>query len=260
MVIDCKKIKESSLYVKNWLIEQVNVKEESITDWLLCDLSRKNPNIKYRSFTRNEESRKTGADWEWWIIFKSFSIKYRVQAKKIKISGNNYPSINYPRNSSNKQISLLLDSSKKENFIPLYIFYSSKGNGIVNNEGVYIKSASNIHKIFLDKSNRPSKYISSDDLLSDSISLFCFICCPFLINRGGYGFVSFFQNNFDIKYEVDKNNKLGIYKSIPDYILALLEKDNADNRDLFYEKDYFKKIENVKSILLFDLRNDSQVY
>ncbi len=72
--------------VYNWLSNQPNVKEESITDWLLYSSSKRCPKIIYKAFTRNEESN-NGADWECWIIrgnnhyFKAY--RFLVQAKKI---------------------------------------------------------------------------------------------------------------------------------------------------------------------------------
>jgi len=53
--------------------KQPEVKEESLTDWLLFDVSQKISRITYKSFPRHEEARRTGADWEWWFLFSSFS-------------------------------------------------------------------------------------------------------------------------------------------------------------------------------------------
>lgn len=81
---DCERVRHCSLYVRHWIEKQPEVKEESLTDWLLFELSRRIPRIRYKSFSRHEESRVTGADWHWWFVFDRFSFQIRVQAKRLK--------------------------------------------------------------------------------------------------------------------------------------------------------------------------------
>ena len=50
-----------------WLKKQRHVKEESLTDWLLYQVSEKCPDIYYQAFTKHEEA-ENGCDWEWWIL------------------------------------------------------------------------------------------------------------------------------------------------------------------------------------------------
>ncbi len=78
----CKSFNDCSADIKKWLTKQPEVKEESLTDRFLYNLSEKIPTIKYEQYTKTEEGRKTGADWEWWFIFsdkKSFAA--RIQEK-----------------------------------------------------------------------------------------------------------------------------------------------------------------------------------
>ncbi len=65
----CKQLHQSSGFVRKWIAKQPAVKEESLTDWLLFDVSTRLPNVLYHAFTRHEEARHTGADWEWWLLF-----------------------------------------------------------------------------------------------------------------------------------------------------------------------------------------------
>jgi len=51
-----------------WRREQPNVGEESLTDYLLWQVSRHLECVKYVKFTRHQEARFTGADWEWWFV------------------------------------------------------------------------------------------------------------------------------------------------------------------------------------------------
>ena len=81
-----------------WLNKQPNVKEESLTDWLLYQSEMRSNKVFYKSFTRNEESH-IGADWEWWILTEDryglSAYRLLVQAKKLKKKEDNYKAITY---------------------------------------------------------------------------------------------------------------------------------------------------------------------
>ena len=128
MFHDCSK------YIRDWLLKQPHVKEESLTDWLLFEISQKNPAIYYKAFSRYEESL-NGADWEWWILTSeststtcsnSFSAyRFLVQAKKLLNDGkDNYPYLHYG-NKNGLQIDLLTRKAKLCNAFPLYMYYSA---------------------------------------------------------------------------------------------------------------------------------------
>lgn len=40
--------------------------EETITESFLLKLAKSQPNVAIRTFTKYQESRESGADWEWW--------------------------------------------------------------------------------------------------------------------------------------------------------------------------------------------------
>ncbi len=111
----------------NWLKNQPSVKEESLTDWLLYDVSANNSLVYYKTFTRNEEAT-NGTDWEWWILTNEYSTtkayRFLVQAKKLKSNGaDNYPLVTYS-NKNGFQIDLLIAEAKERNALPLYAYYS----------------------------------------------------------------------------------------------------------------------------------------
>ena len=56
-----------SEYIYNWINRQNHVKEESLTDWLLYEISQQCDFIYYQAFSRHEEAQ-NGSDWEWWIL------------------------------------------------------------------------------------------------------------------------------------------------------------------------------------------------
>lgn len=121
---------ECSKYVYDWLSRQNHVKEESITDWLLYEISQKCDFIFYQAFSRHEESQ-NGSDWEWWVLVKDSSkihkfnaYRFLIQAKKLlPCGGDNYPLIAYS-NKNGTQVDLLINSANNRNALPLYMYYS----------------------------------------------------------------------------------------------------------------------------------------
>jgi hypothetical protein len=47
MLALCGVLGDTSSYVHDWLTEQPAAKEESLTDWLLFDISKKSPVVRY---------------------------------------------------------------------------------------------------------------------------------------------------------------------------------------------------------------------
>lgn len=264
METDCEKLKKSSIYVKEWIIKQSKVKEESITDWLLFDISEKIERIAYKAFTRDEESRKTGADWEWWFIYKDHAFKMRVQAKKLKIGEDNYPALAYTNNNG-LQIELLLNSSQQENFIPFYAFYSREANIVmckqgINDEGVYMAGGNQIYADFILNGKRR---VESNDLTERSIPLSCFLCCP-LCHKDEGGFSRFLQNYY-IKeiYPKEVEGKeihdfeqgiRGLHRELPSYISSFIKYSKEGIPD-WWEKEFHYQIRDVNSLIVYDARS-----
>jgi hypothetical protein len=58
--------------------------EETITDINLLEIKRAHPlRVRLRKYSKREESGQTGADWEWWLVGRSRSLKLRIQAKVV---------------------------------------------------------------------------------------------------------------------------------------------------------------------------------
>jgi len=261
MTNDCKELRKCCLYIRNWINKQPSVKEESITDWLLFNISEKISRISYRAFTRNEEARDTGADWEWWFIFNEFCYKTRVQAKKIKISKDNYPSLAYT-NKHGMQIEKLIEKSKDENFIPFYAFYTSKADNVkceagITNEGVYMAGGKEIYDDFILSGRKKVNY---DDILKKTTPLSCFLCCQICQEEmDDSGFRDFLFRYFS--YEIEKSEKsnkkeliLGQYDKTPKYIQTFISLNKEDIIDR-WEKEFQHEIKNINSLAVYDARN-----
>jgi hypothetical protein len=219
----CKTFHECSNDILNWLSKQPEVKEESMTDRFLFEISEKLPDIvKYKQFSRLEEGRKTGADWEWWILLpNNLAFCARVQAKKLKSNTDNYASIAYTSNGM-LQIERLLDDCNLENFASLYAFYSTEScihtmcSGKKSNEGVFICDADTLKERVFDKPR--TKYLAAD-ILQFSNPISCLFCCPLSHEKREEFFKEYFRQYFPNLYNKRKrensNNPQGFVK-IPD--------------------------------------------
>lgn len=179
----------TSKYVYSWLKRQEKVKEESLTDWLLYEISSRTNRFYYKAFTRNEEAT-NGADWEWWVLTNGSNgfnaYRFLVQAKKLKSNQDNYPLISYG-NRNGLQIDLLIDSAKQRNAMPVYMYYSvslpdfrKQRMGIEHlchhpvpcceycTNGAYLSTAQTVKDEIFDS---PRKHISAVDLLNRSLPL-----------------------------------------------------------------------------------------
>lgn len=99
--------------------------EETITEVLLLELARRHPSdVVVRKFTRHEEGKQYGADWEWWFVGGGLAWGTRVQAKKLDGRLRNYRGIDYPYGRKRRQITRFLSASQSDRLYPLYCFYN----------------------------------------------------------------------------------------------------------------------------------------
>ncbi len=70
-----------------WMQKQPNVKEESLTDWMLYNVSEKCKYFYYKTFSKNEEAY-NGADWEWWVLTENNGRTYAYRYHPVLWSGS----------------------------------------------------------------------------------------------------------------------------------------------------------------------------
>lgn len=263
---DCIEVKKISEYIREWISKQPAVKEESLTDFLLFQLSEKVPRIRYKAFSRQVEAKTTGADWEWWFVLSNnCAYKLRIQAKKG--FPDNYPHIAHS-NRYGMQIEKLLEDAINTNSIPFYAFYTNEVGKVmcprgINNEGVYMAGANKVYISFIQGARQK---ISTQSILSISNPLSCFFCCP-LVEEADFRFSDFIEKYYNeenresiqqalnIEYEKFENklSTLGLHKSIPNYVSALMRQNN--NIDSWYEDEFRNTIKDIDAIVVYDLRN-----
>jgi len=165
-----------------------DVKEESITDFLIWKwrtTDKKFKSINVSSFTREEESKVSGADFEMeiWFISEQYVFPLVFQAKKIIEKYNSYVSaLRYPKNSKD-QLNQLLSYAQSNKRIPFYAFYTCEqpDSSILCQQknsdpcGIYISHAKTVEK-FANK--KPGSRVSRDKLIESSNPFHCLFCCP----------------------------------------------------------------------------------
>jgi hypothetical protein len=253
----CQQLNESSEYVQLWLTKQPNAKEESLTDWLLFDISNKLPNVLYYAFSRHKEALQTGADWEWWILFPQNYVRFRVQAKKVFSTKDNYPGIAHT-NQHGLQIDKLLDDSKNVNAIPLYALYSSV-NGLAmcqqlnHKDGIFLAGGQKIYDSFIAISRQK---ITANDLLGLSNPFSCFACCPLIKGRGGlqdYLRHYFLSEITPVDQEVDGFR--GLHDELPTYLTSFLQ-NAREGVPEWWEGEFESELRDFKALLIYDFRNN----
>ncbi len=278
---------EISAECYRWLEKQPNVKEETLTDWLLYQASLKSNRVFYKAFTRNEEAY-NGADWERWILSDNccgvFAYRLLVQAKKLKHSQDNYNSITYG-NRNGMQIDLLLSSAVERQALPLYAYYIDSHPDIKEQcinfsfikediirwcencvNGVYLSSAISIRKQIIEQ---PKRKITEKELINNSLGL-SLLDLLFKENSVDENIPSYFfdvlnkhfskfcrngisvDNNYNVEYAYENRGFRYSHHQFPKYLNAMLQ-SQGQNID-WLENEFHRDLEGVSGVAIIDTR------
>ena len=246
----CELNKKINQEVKDFLTYCREVKEESITDFLVWQWSKADPKFKFlkiSTFTRQQESDLTGADFqlELWLVGHTFRYPLIFQAKKLIKQHDRYlEKLNYPNYTQN-QLKTLLKYASAKKFIPFYMLYglpdkSTKSMCSMNfviDCGAFMIRAEDIQKLAdLKKGSKVSK----DDLLFKSNPFYCMFCCPLTQNN------SYFDEYFHARS--DENQ-------VPHYIRYLMDTDelsiNSEEIQLLIQRNELNK---YRYVAVYDMR------
>lgn len=111
--------------VRDGAYADVVVGEESITDYLLLDLHRHARGLAYlQKWSRHQEGRRTGADWDWWFVRPDLSagVGLRIQAKRLDFFTQRFEHFDH-RNRTGRQIDMLEGSARAAGMHALYCLY-----------------------------------------------------------------------------------------------------------------------------------------
>lgn len=274
---------ETTQTILDWIQQQPHVKEESITDWLLFELSKRYRCLKYYTFTRHEEM-SNGADWEWWVLTTHFAYRFRVQAKKLKAKIDNYSSVCYSNNNG-LQIDLLLEASDHDAAFPLYMFYSAGEQDtdlVLRNyptpnlskmikwcepcsNGAYLSPARVIYDEVLAK---PKRKIDDSTLLNISLKLSCFDLVfqhsdVESINSEVEKHLNLLNRSFKqeskhgFRYQYDGNTANFQYGTVPHWLSYMIgEKQSNIELSDWFEGEFRNQLPNVAGVIVLDLRQE----
>lgn len=246
MIPLCKIATDASAYVAGWLQRQPSLKEESITDWMLDYFVQHSSEVRYYQFTRHEEARISGADWDWWFLLRKGCFKIRSQAKKIQRNHDHYRDL-ARSNQTGFQIDLLLESSAKHNFYPIYTLYGfGEGYGrcgrIEQPSALFISSAQETYDLVF---RAPRKRIESSDLLGLSIPLPCLFCCPRVSEFPSGGPLCLFDHYFQIPPrsaldgdDREPDRERGYEREVPSIIASLYEMKEVNSNNQGFIDEY----------------------
>ncbi|CUP36675.1 hypothetical protein EAI89_22555 [Eubacterium sp. am_0171] len=270
---------QCSAFIYEWLLKQAHVKEESLTDWLLYDISSSNLNIYYKAFSRHEEST-SGVDWEWWILTadpyykdKYNGYRFLVQAKKLWPNNqDNYSLLSYG-NKNGFQIDLLLNEARYRNAYPLYMFYTTTQPDITEqikniqfikeetlrwcdgfNNGCFLSDAGSISEILF---NLPRHKIFDIEILNHSLKLSLLDKLFQDLSKSGHLLNKFNQRLIKLG-GMDSQYKDGVYgikhsgRGIPNYLKIFVERQGQDLSWLEREMKY--EMGEIGGLAVIDLR------
>lgn len=220
----CKSNKDVSLEVKKFMLNVSDVKEESITDYLVWKWRELDARFKYiniTTFTRQIESTTTGADFELelWLVGRKYHFPLIFQAKKFIKKYDSYVNkLNYPKGTQ-AQLTRLLSYSKHHGKIPFYAFYSIPDKNTksmclrndVSSTSIFMADAYTV-KDYAD--GKHGKSLSLNEILKRTNPFHCMFCCP--RSRSGDYFPRYFSKVIDSNTSHDN-------ESLPDYVKLLLD-------------------------------------
>ena len=260
----CTAIRRISNYVARWIQLQQNVGEESITDWLLYESARRIPQIAYRKFTRSEEAKESGADFDWCLLTSRRCLTFRVQSKRAPGNTDLYPSIAYS-NRHGLQIERLIEASRSDNVRPTYAFYTDPIPGTPfgcqfaskagPRTGAFLAPAGWVYHTFVVPAR---SQVMRENLLGKSIPLECLACCH-LAQKSLDQFLQAYFAQVDANAGADISSNLGVSDAPPGWASALLQESlqrGASNTSVpdWWDREYAHLAARTGAVLVWDLR------
>jgi len=234
-----------------------DVKEETITEYLIWrwrELDKRFKYINITPFTRLDENKTTGADFELelWLVGRTFHARLVVQAKKlVKQFDSHVRHLNYP-NATQLQLKTLLSYATSRNRWPVYIFYSTLTDDAttmcamnnVADTAVFLADAYRIQEFADGKHGRK---VSASDLINASNPFHCLFCCPV---GGSQRYFRTYLKQATSFTEDSKSDRL------PSYVSQLLDGAVADGRpeairEIIFRNELFR----FRAVGVYDMRD-----
>ena len=218
------------LEVRRFMENVGDVKEESITDFLVWrwrELDKRFNFIRVRPFNHDEESSKTGADFdiELWLVGRRHHVALAVQAKKFVKRSDSYVSrLRYPKGTKS-QLNTLMSYASENNRRPFYFIYSLPASA---SHTMCRGRSGALGAVFTADARRVDEYadgkhgkrVTRDQLLGITNPFHCMFCCP--LAHGGDYFDQYFGHPSEERPREYKDNE-----SLPSYVRQLLQRGDA---------------------------------
>jgi hypothetical protein len=218
----CETLSKVSSEVHEWSKAQPNVGEESLTDRILYQVSSELSFVRYHKFSRAEESRQSGADWDWWFVDGQNALGLRIQAKRLRANKDHYPSIAHASRSG-LQIDRLRTSAVASGLVALYSMYSSRPahhcqQVAPRDEGILLAGATSVFDSVIAPGRR---HVSGDELAELTNPLACVACCPLAFQQNSVkGVHAHLVHYFPSEFAADPS--IGLHGQLPQFAAALL--------------------------------------
>ncbi len=273
----CDVAVDLSSNVRRWISRQAAVGEESLTDWLLYELSDRLSWVHYLKFNRHQEARSTGADWDWWFVGDGGSLALRVQAKRLRFGEDCYKGLAHT-NRHGLQIEKLIESSTSKNLMPMYALYSSPSSdpsllcggrpAAAGQDGVFIAGAIELYNGFITKGRGK---VEASEVLERSNPLSCLFCCPKSpLARAVGGGPDRFSDWFRIYYKdtvegmmdrlqkqkirnIREDQSPGFHREPAPAVVGALQNIEEGIPD-WYEQEFSRYMDDTNALVIFDLR------
>lgn len=241
------------LEVRQFIENVSDVKEESITDFLVWkwrELDKRFKYVRVHPFNHEEESYRTGADFdiELWLVGRRRHVALAVQAKKFLKRTDSYVTrLRYP-GGTKSQMNTLLSYASSANRLPFYFIYSVPPS---TSRIMCPGKAGGLGAVFMGHARRFEEYadgkhgkrITRDQLLRITNPFHCMFFCP-LAQDGDY-----FNHYFSVSgEEIEQYSN----ESLPSYVQHLLQQGGVpiDIHEVEVPRQF-------RHVGVYDMRNDA---
>lgn len=243
------------LEVRRFIENVGNVKEESITDFLVWkwrELDNRFNYVRVHPFNHEEESSRTGADFdiELWLVGPRHHVALAVQAKKFLKRTDSYVTrLRYP-GGTKSQMNTLLSYAASTNRLPFYFIYSVPPP---TSRTTCPRNAGGLGAVFMGHARRFEEYadgkhgkrITRDQLLGLTNPFHCIFCCP-LSQNGNY--FDHFDHYFGVPGEERQQHN---NESLPSYVRQLLQQGDEP-----IDIQQGEAPRQFRHVAVYDMRND----
>ncbi|MFO1493171.1 MAG: DUF6615 family protein [Lysobacterales bacterium] len=255
----CESHKALASEVRNFILNVGDIKEESITDFLVWkwrELDKRFNYLSVRTFNHDEESARTGADFDFdlelWLVGRRTHVALAVQAKKFVRQHDSYVrKLRYP-NGTKQQMDTLIRYAASNNRLPYYFFYALSGPAMTSRcaasslDGAVFVAEAGVMEEFAD--GKRGGRVSRDALLAECSPFHCLFCCPFGATK----------SNLRIYYPLGGDSATGLPNSdLPAYVKALLRDSRGNVDEQGAQRDSNEGWSRFRAVGVYDLRNDA---